>query len=75
MKRDFAEDFLLPAVNHLPSADKTRIAIALDCAVAFGALELLDGNESLMDQAALEKKYAENVKRLKALNALPPQTY
>ena len=65
MSRDFRTDFLAPAISGLSKSDMTRVALALDCAIAFGALEARDGNESLSGPAdALQAEYLRKVARL-----------
>jgi hypothetical protein len=65
--RDFRTDFCLPAMSGLTAAQCVKIGLALDCAIAYGALEMLDGNESLLDPPALAAAYADKVARLKRL--------
>lgn len=62
--RNFQADFLMPALLGLPKQHIQRVAIALDAAIAFGALEQAQGNGSLQDLAAVEAKYWDNVRRL-----------
>lgn len=62
--RSFQVDFLKPALLGLKSHQAQRVAIALDAAIAFGALEHAQGNDSLQDLAAVEAKYWDNVGRL-----------
>ncbi len=64
MPRDFRIDFLVPAISGLSPSQASRVAIALDAAIAFGALEHADGNESLQDRLTVEAKYQNNVARL-----------
>lgn len=63
--RDFQKDFLTPALNGLDDGYRTQVSIALDCAIAFGALEAQTGNESLKLSDALENEYWNKVARLK----------
>lgn len=65
--RDFTRDFLVPALQGLSGKQKIKIAIALDAAIAFGALEYVEGNDSFKDTAAVEVKYWDNVLRLKRM--------
>lgn len=62
--RNFQTDFLAPALKNLSPLTQKRIALALDCAIAFGALEAQQGNESLKVGPELERAYAEKVSRL-----------
>lgn len=62
--RDFRTDFLLPAISGLSRRHAARVAMALDAAIAFGALEHADGNESLQCRELVEAKYRDNVARL-----------
>jgi hypothetical protein len=63
--RNFHLDFMLPALEGLSKTNLRRIAIALDAAMAFGALECIDGNTFLTDRAAMEARYWRCVMRLK----------
>lgn len=65
MKRNF-HDFLVPALAGLDAPAAARVALALDCAIAFGALESHDDNASLKAGGELERVYAEKIARLKA---------
>jgi hypothetical protein len=70
MARNFHADFLMPAIKDLNNPMLAqKIAIALDCAIAFGALERADGNPSLQDVDVLNAQYAEKVQRLKLMSA------
>lgn len=66
--RDFINDFLNPAVAGLKPNDQRRVAVALDAAIAFGALECHDGNASLLDKGAVAAKYENNVALLQKLH-------
>ncbi len=46
-ERNFGEDFVRPAIAGLNKKAAQRVSVALDCAIAFGALEHAAGNESL----------------------------
>lgn len=68
--RSFQNDFLIPVLNGVehvidPLTLHTRIGLALDCAVAFGALEAQDGNESLQLSQTLEDAYWTKVQQLR----------
>lgn len=65
--RNFQTDFCAPAIAGLSKRDATRVAIALDAAIAFGALEAHGGNESLRAGPELEAAYWQKVLRLKGL--------
>jgi hypothetical protein len=66
--RNFHADFLMPAIKDLNNPMLAqRMAVALDCAIAFGALERAAGNPSLQDIATLEAEYDKKVSRLKAM--------
>jgi hypothetical protein len=65
--RNFQEDFCRPAMAGLTKKQANRVGIALDCAIAFGILEYITGNESLQDRAQLEAAYWDKVMRLKGL--------
>lgn len=60
-------DFLTPAIRGLSESQQRRIAVAMDCAIAFGAMQHADGNESLQDRAAVQAKYNDNLKKLRTL--------
>jgi len=45
--RQFQTDFLGPAIVGLTPDQAVRVARAMDCAIAFGALESLEGNTFL----------------------------
>jgi hypothetical protein len=66
-RRDFQKDFCAPAIAGLSRKQALRVGIALDCAIAFGALEAQQGNESLKDSPQLEAAYWDKVMRLKGL--------
>lgn len=66
-KREFVADFCGPAIKGLKPRDAQRVAIALDAAIAFGALEYVEGNESLQNMQEVSAKYWDNVMRLKGL--------
>lgn len=67
--RNFVTDFLVPACAPFPvgTVGRQQIGLALDCAIAFGALEAQTGNKSLALSNELEQKYWQNVQRLKAM--------
>lgn len=65
--RNFQKDFVMPAIAGLSHKEANRIGLALDCAIAFGALEHASGNESLQNQQQLEAAYWDKVMRLKKL--------
>lgn len=52
------------AIKGLKKKDAIRVALALDCAIAFGALSA-HKNESLMNKQAVEFSYQEKLSRLK----------
>lgn len=64
MSREFKTDFLEPALVGLNKQESMRVAIALDAAICFGALEHAEGNESMQDLEVIRRKYQENVERL-----------
>lgn len=64
---NFQTDFCLLAIQGLSVADARRVALALDCAIAFGAAEVHAGNMTLADVEAVRRMYAEKVARLKTL--------
>lgn len=66
-ERNFHRDFLQPAITGLKRTDALRVAKALDAAIAFGALEHAQGNESLQDARAVEARYWALVMGLKKL--------
>lgn len=45
--RQFQTDFLGPAVEGLTPDQAVRVARAMDCAIAFGALESIEGHQFL----------------------------
>lgn len=63
--RNFALDFLMPALQGLSPVQARRVALALDTAIWFGALEHANGNDSLISLRALETRYWDNVRRLR----------
>lgn len=74
--RDFHSDFLMPAIAGLTDPNTHRVAVALDTAVMFGALEALEMIEKTprglwtvlgATPTQLQEKYEENVRRLKSL--------
>lgn len=66
MTRDFAKDFAGPVIADLNKKNAIRVGIALDCAILFGVLEYIDGNESLkINRDVLQRSYDEKVARLK----------
>jgi hypothetical protein len=66
MSRAFRTDFLIPALKGLSPLQQKRVGLALDCAIAFGALEAQQGNESLKDGPELRSQYHLNTKRLQS---------
>lgn len=66
VSRNFQADFLMPALKGMSPLQQQRIALALDCAIAFGALEAQQGNESLQDNEALRAAYLEKTVRLQS---------
>lgn len=64
--RDFTE-FVSNAVRGLSNQDAARVAKALDCAIAFGALEYAEGNESLQDTGLVARVYEQKLSALKAM--------
>ncbi len=66
-QRNFQTDFLAPALKGLSKREAIKMSIALDAAIAFGALEHASGNESLQDLTLVTTKYWDNVARLKGL--------
>ncbi len=67
MTRDFQKDFAAPAIRGLNPDAAKRVALALDIAIAFGALERAQGNKSLSNIDLIEQQYAEKVARLARL--------
>ena len=65
--RDFQIDFCLPAIKGLKRTDALRVGKSLDAAIAFGALEHANDNESLQDIRAVEARYWSLVMELKNL--------
>lgn len=65
--RDFQTDFCLPAISGLSRRDAQRVGKALDAAIAFGALEHANDNESLQDIRAVEARYWTLIMELKKL--------
>lgn len=71
--RDFQRDFLALALydGEIYGAERRRqrVALALDIAILYGALEARTGNESLTwPLETLEAAYWEKVARLKAMS-------
>lgn len=66
MTRDHINDFVMPALKGLSPLQQKRIGLALDCAVAFGALEAQDGNQSLKAGHTLTSAYTEKCARLQS---------
>ena len=66
-KTDFQQDFCAPAMHDLTQGQRERIGIALDAAIAFGVLEYLGGNASLIDPAAVRSHYWFTVGKLQGL--------
>ena len=62
--RNFQEDFCLSAFQGLNETQRIRVAIALDIAICFGALESMDGKESFKDRTLVETMYEDKVRRL-----------
>lgn len=67
MSREFGRDFCGPAIKGLKPRDAKRVAKALDAAIAFGALEHAEGNESLQDTRQVQARYWTLVSELKGL--------
>jgi len=65
--RNFQQDFLAPALNALGQQNREAIALALDCAIAFGALEGQTANSSLKLSWELESLYWDKVQRLQVM--------
>lgn len=63
--RNFTTDFLLPALDGLTREQMRRVAVALDTAVLYGALEHAHGNDPLTDLRTIESRYWDNVQRLR----------
>lgn len=68
MSRDFQVDFLMPALRGLTREQQARIAVALDCAIAFGALEHAEGNSSLQSMDIVATEYDKKVARLRSMS-------
>lgn len=66
MSRNFQQDFCIHAIKGLTPLQASRVGLALDCAIAFGALESSQGNESLKDGPELQAAYREKCKRLQS---------
>jgi hypothetical protein len=65
--RDFNTDFLYPALDGIEPARVRQVSVALDCAIAFGALEAQTTNTSLKLSAQLESMYWDKVAQLHKL--------
>lgn len=65
MARNFAQDFVIRVIVGMDRDTGARVAVAMDCAIAYGALEYRDGNESL--RALTDKDYEDKIKRLKSM--------
>lgn len=66
MARSFQRDFLSHAIKDLDPLMARRVAIALDSAILFGALERAEGNASLQDIDTMKAAYEDKITRLKA---------
>lgn len=62
-------DFLVPVMNAVPQTSQRAVGIALDCAIAFGALLGADGIAPGTPRDALVLAYEEKVKRLRVLTS------
>lgn len=75
--RNFGVDFLAPAqiwAGNLGADSRVvndLLPLVLDTAIAFGALEALTGNESLLDAAVVDRVYWEKVARIWNLGGVP----
>ena len=59
--------FCLPAIKDLNRKAAIKVGIALDCAIMFGILEYLGGNESLrLPPDELQKLYDEKIRKLES---------
>jgi hypothetical protein len=57
--------FCGPAIKGLNKKAAIKVGIALDCAIMFGILEYISGNESLrLPKEELQKLYDEKIQRL-----------
>jgi hypothetical protein len=69
--RDFKQDFLTPAMQWSKASSPEQmcriIAVALDCAIAYGALEGQTTNPSLKLSAQLEAMYWDKVSQLRVM--------
>lgn len=66
--RNFHADFLMHAIKDLDNPVLSRrIAVALDTAILFGALERAEGNTSLQDIQVMTAAYKDKVKMLKSI--------
>lgn len=58
MKKQNRTDFCAAAMKGLNRKEARRVGIALDCAIMFGIMEYMDGNESLhMKREAMQQVY------------------
>jgi hypothetical protein len=63
--RNFMTDFCAPAMRDLSPKQAQHVGIALDCAILFGVLEYIEGNESLrVSKEVLQRTYDEKIARL-----------
>lgn len=65
--RDFQKDFLVPLIATMQTEEGVQVALALDCAIIYGALEAQTGNESLKLSPVLESTYWNKVAKLHTL--------
>lgn len=59
------QDVCVPIMAGKDLADARRIGIALDAAIAFGAIEYANRNPSIQDLAAVKARYNELVEKLR----------
>lgn len=60
-------DFCMPAIKGLNKKAAIKVGIALDCAIMFGVLEYIAGNESLrLPPERLQEIYNEKLERLQS---------
>jgi hypothetical protein len=61
-------DFVLPAIKNQDKLNALKIALACDCAILFGVIEYIGGNESLrLPRDELQGAYDSKLKRLQSL--------
>lgn len=66
MPRDHIE-FTALAVQGLTPEQAERVGVALDCAVAFGALEFMDNNSSLQNYGVVREAFDQKLERLRGM--------